>query len=85
MPTRHPLGLHAAERQAFDACLDRLEELAGANRPDAYGFLDNQADWATTQNFVNGPGWEALTAGERLGYQRRLAYIKAKFRRSPSV
>jgi hypothetical protein len=82
---RNPLGLYAAERNAFNTCLDRLEELAGQNRPEAYGYLDNQADWAITQQFVNGPGWESLTAGEQLGYQRRLAFIKGKFRRSPSV
>lgn len=81
----NPLGIGLGAKAAFDATLDRLEELAGQNRPDAYGYLENQADWAVTQNFVNGPGWEALTPGQQLGYQRRLAYIKARFRRSPSV
>lgn len=81
----HPLGLGRGDRADFNAVLDRLEALAGKNNPFAYGPLDNQADWAVTQRFVNGPGWEALTEGEKLGYQRRLAYIKGRFRRSPSV
>jgi hypothetical protein len=72
-----PLGVFRRDRDAFDACLDRLEAVVG--KPDLYGPLDNQADWATAQRFVNGGGWDLLTYMQQVGYRRRLQFIKSKF------
>jgi hypothetical protein len=79
---RDPLGLFGADRAAFDACLDRLETIAGQSRPELYGPLDNQADWATASKFIHGGGWDLLTHAQQVGYSRRLAFIKRKFRGS---
>lgn len=71
-------GVFRRERAAFDATLDRLEAVAG--QPELYGPLDNQADWAVATKFVNDGGWDLLTHAEQVGYDRRLKFIKRKFR-----
>jgi hypothetical protein len=77
-----PFGVFKRDRAAFDACLDRLEEVAGQSKPELYGPLDNQADWAIATRFINEGGWELLTHAEQVGYDRRVKFIKRKFRGS---
>jgi hypothetical protein len=72
MDMRDPFGI----RRDFDAMLDRLEAAVTGHNPH-YAFMENQADFAITRQFMQ-MCWDDLTHAEQHRYAGRLAYLKSR-------